>query len=1035
MPMIFFRILVQLGFLLITRCYGESSTCLMLYKEGGAPAVYQSPKCPRWKLSNYDDSWPSQAPVCQTALHQGRRKNQEDRIICNLDVQIPFPGESGVKDVMVGVVAVFDGHNGAEASDMASKLLLEYFLLHTYFLLDSTYSVMFGKSMLPNKEYHANADESANDRDKSPLLPIFDESFRLKILKESLLRAIHDIDTAFSREASKRTLDSGTTATVILLADDQILAANIGDSKALLCSEKVQSPADAKARLLRIYAQKRRRGLISRFKGHNGFEVMTSKGLAHLFVKELTRDHHPDRDDEKSRVETAGGYVYDSTGAPRVNGKLAVSRAIGDVSLKRYGVISSPEITDWQQLTDNDSYLVVASDGLFESLSTQDVCDLLWETEKHDNAQSQLSTLCSYALADCLVKTAFDQGSRDNIATAVVPLRAPICSSKSAEEKCGISVKESSTINTYPLVSKQPLVSVSSEIAQLEQPTHPVLTKFNRLLVEGKHGAAGCFYVFENLTHEVDYMIRPEMPDWESDPSYPSQALPQTLDDKCGWHVDLYGDTNYFSHFGGASKGANNQCINPEALARFIGLLESVPFHDTSSGDGLFDFTMPDLRYTLKKRFDRGSYGEVWLAFYWNCSKGKGPVGGNQNGSVNDINDDTFKKNSETADLLDSNLLILKRILVERGPAVYLSGLREKHFGELFLNASSHLEDNIWSSKDFTLIDSVAYAEQGLDHIARYIESFESRANEIWLVFRHEGISLSKLMYTVEDFENISDEGDKANRVRILHPSKWWHWLKKTEAGQNEMRNLIRQLLLAIKSCHDRNITHRDIKPENMVICFEDEETGRCLKGSPSGNQKFITKMRLIDFGSAIDEFTLKRLYGAAGPSRAEQTSEYMPPEALLNATWYQAPKSVVLKYDMWSVGVVMLEMILGSNNVFQINAITRNRLDPYLDGWSDDLKELAYKLRSLMELCILTPGTSSKNIKDGRTNRQGGVLPASWKCSEEFFSNYVKIRDPLSLGFPNILAMRLVRQLLNWDPEDRLTVDEALKHPYFHHD
>uniref|UniRef100_A0A7N0TME9 Protein kinase domain-containing protein n=1 Tax=Kalanchoe fedtschenkoi TaxID=63787 RepID=A0A7N0TME9_KALFE len=444
---------------------------------------------------------------------------------------------------------------------------------------------------------------------------------------------------------------------------------------------------------------------------------------------------------------------------------------------------------------------------------------------------------------------------------------------------------------------------------------------------------------------------------------------------------------------------------------------------------------MPDLRYTLKKRFDRGSYGEVWLAFYWNCSQGKGDVGGKQNVSAYGVNYDTRKRSLETANLLESNLLILKRILVERGTAVYLSGLREKYFGELFLNASSCLEDCTWSSKVFK--DNVAYAEEGLDHIARYVESFESKSNEIWLVFRHEGISLSKLMYTVEDIEsNLSEEmGDKANRVQILHPSKWWHWLKKTEAGQDEMRNLIRQLLLAIKSCHDRNITHRDIKPENMVICFEDEDSGRCLKGSPNRNQKFITRLRLIDFGSAIDEFSLKRFYGAAGPSRAEQTSEYMPPEALLNATWYHAPRSVVLKYDMWSVGVVMLEMILGSNNVFQISAITRNQLDPYLHGWNEDLKELAYKLRSLMELCILTPGAPSKHFKGGKTNYKGRVSPASWKCSEEFFANYVKIRDPLSLGFPNIWAMRLVRQLLRWDPEDRLSADEALQHPYFHPD
>lgn len=48
------------------------------------------------------------------------------------------------------------------------------------------------------------------------------------------------------KEAHKNNLVSGSTATVILLADAQILVANIGDSKAFLCSENFQSPAEAK---------------------------------------------------------------------------------------------------------------------------------------------------------------------------------------------------------------------------------------------------------------------------------------------------------------------------------------------------------------------------------------------------------------------------------------------------------------------------------------------------------------------------------------------------------------------------------------------------------------------------------------------------------------------------------------------------------------------------------------------------------------------------------------------------------------------
>jgi serine/threonine protein phosphatase PrpC len=52
-------------------------------------------------------------------------------------------------------------------------------------------------------------------------------------------------------------------------------------------------------------------------------------------ARELTKDHHPDREDERSRVEASGGYVLEWAGVYRVNGELALSRAIGDVPYKR----------------------------------------------------------------------------------------------------------------------------------------------------------------------------------------------------------------------------------------------------------------------------------------------------------------------------------------------------------------------------------------------------------------------------------------------------------------------------------------------------------------------------------------------------------------------------------------------------------------------------------------------------------------------------------------------------------------------------
>ncbi|KAB1203336.1 putative protein phosphatase 2C 51 [Morella rubra] len=996
-----------------TRCYGESSTCLTVYKEGGAPAVFQSPKCPRWKLSNYGSdprTITTTAARCQSAVLQGRRKSQEDRTLCALDIRIPFPGAThtlsarkffdaevgmlGVKEVIVSIVAIFDGHNGADASDMASKLLLEYFVLHTYFLLDATFSKKADGRFLDNRDYDVvfrvlNWDERTT-RLKYSWPVDSDDALHLEILKEALLRAIHDIDATFSKATT----------------------------------------------VIRLYRQKQHDSAISRVRDYENFKVASSNGLAVFHVKELTRDHHPDRDDERIRVETAGGYVLELGGVARVNGQLAISRAIGDVYFKRYGVISAPEVTDWQPLTKNDSYLVAASDGVFEKLSLQDVCDLLWEVHSRGTPRLKVSPSCLYSLADCIVNTAFEKGSLDNVAAIVVPLGSTGFSEDFLKER-GVVKGDTDLIATeVQRFSYEPADDdISSALVDLKH-AHPVVAKFERLLVKRKHGNFGCFHLYENLDEAMEYPLQALNDDL-------TQALPEPLDQHCGGPLYSYNEQNMCFNLGMTVEGTKEECINPEGFASFLGLLESIPLHDTSSGYGWFEYVMPDLRYTLKKRFARGSYGEVWLAFHWDCWHGTN--GSNFNGKNHNISSSSFHFDSNysssthncRADSSEENLFILKRIMVERGATVYLSGLREKYFGEVFLNASeclsslvsagisnsvveesgvglsdrleskeSTIHENTWSFENVFL--QRATNEEGLNHIARYVESFESRSNEIWLVFRHEGVSLSKLMYSVEDADDNADKIGKVKHVQMLHPSKWWHWLKTTEAGQEEMRNLIWQLLLGIKSCHDRNITHRDIKPGEDIIAMHSP-----FFPTPTVGLIVIKKMnlqvvafafiylRIIDFGSAIDDFTVKHLYGSTGPSRAEQTSEYAPPEALLNASFYHAPITTTLKYDMWSVGVVMLELILGSPNVFQISALTQALLDHHLKGWNRDLKELAYRLRSLMELCILISGSSSKQQ---HTIEGVGISPASWKCSEEFFSNQIKSRDPLKLGSVNAI-------------------------------
>ena len=67
----------------------------------------------------------------------------------------------------------------------------------------------------------------------------------------------------------------------------------------------------------------------------------------------------------------------------------------------------------WQTLDANDRFLVVSSDGIFESMTPQDACDLI-----HDSSSCSPSSL----LAECMVNTAFEKGSVDNLSVIVVPL-------------------------------------------------------------------------------------------------------------------------------------------------------------------------------------------------------------------------------------------------------------------------------------------------------------------------------------------------------------------------------------------------------------------------------------------------------------------------------------------------------------------------------------------------------------------------------------------------------------------------------------
>ncbi|KAI0704911.1 Pkinase-domain-containing protein [Cytidiella melzeri] len=189
---------------------------------------------------------------------------------------------------------------------------------------------------------------------------------------------------------------------------------------------------------------------------------------------------------------------------------------------------------------------------------------------------------------------------------------------------------------------------------------------------------------------------------------------------------------------------------------------------------------------------------------------------------------------------------------------------------------------------------------------------------------------------------------------------------------QSEVKTLMLQLLSAVAFCHERWILHRDLKTSNLLM----------------NNRGTI---KVADFG-------LARRYGdpvgVGGLTQLVVTLWYRAPEILLGATTYSTA------VDMWSVGCIFAELLL-KEPLFQAKG-------------EIELISMIFKL--------LGPPTSSE-WPDYST------LP---------LSKTITLPSPhpsqLRQKFPYITSagIDLLSRLLTYDPEMRITAEEALQHPYF---
>ncbi|XP_074039266.1 probable protein phosphatase 2C T23F11.1 isoform X2 [Leptinotarsa decemlineata] len=228
--------------------------------------------------------------------------------------------------------AVYDGHGGSKVAEYAGKHLHKY--------------------IINRKEY--------KDGD----------------IPQAMKKAFLELDSHMHDEDSLKQEASGTTAITILVKDNKLYCANVGDSRA----------------------------------------VVSIKGQAEA----LSEDHKPSNQGEYDRITAAGGWVD----CNRVNGNLALSRALGDFAFKRNSE-KGPEdqiVTDVveRSITSDWEFIVLACDGIWDVMSNKEVVSYVRENIANGLEPEEI---CENLMMHCLAPDCQMAGlGCDNMTVVIVAL-------------------------------------------------------------------------------------------------------------------------------------------------------------------------------------------------------------------------------------------------------------------------------------------------------------------------------------------------------------------------------------------------------------------------------------------------------------------------------------------------------------------------------------------------------------------------------------------------------------------------------------
>ena len=192
-----------------------------------------------------------------------------------------------------------------------------------------------------------------------------------------LLDIVNRMEEQVERIFALRAYKTGTTCLLLHFTQDYIHTANVGDSRAVLCRD----------------------------------------GTAIA----LTQDHKPHFHQEYKRIRNAGGSVQEG----RINGKLSLSRAIGDFHYKQnlsleyteQMVTSHPDIHK-HKLEESDEFVLMACDGIWDCISNQDAVDFV-----RRRLHLRCDTICELLIEKCLAPSIYHEPGCDNMTVILIKFK------------------------------------------------------------------------------------------------------------------------------------------------------------------------------------------------------------------------------------------------------------------------------------------------------------------------------------------------------------------------------------------------------------------------------------------------------------------------------------------------------------------------------------------------------------------------------------------------------------------------------------